>query len=103
MWPGDVYFPDFNHYNASELWHKCQMDWQKNYGILPSGIWIDMNELANFVDGEKAEKKRLNPSVVVLEDLPWDANGGINLEAHGVAIDALHSGNGRYFKGYEFV
>lgn len=23
VWPGDVYFPDFNHYNASDFWHQC--------------------------------------------------------------------------------
>lgn len=104
VWPGDVYYPDFNHFNASDLWHQCHIRWQQKYGILPSGIWIDMNELSNFVDGEKAKSKtKLNPKVVSLDDLPWDAMGSSTLESHTVAIDGLHAGNGKYLKGYEFI
>lgn len=53
VWPGDVYFVDFNHNKSNEVWYKCHADWLDNYEINPSGIWIDMNELANFRDGEK--------------------------------------------------
>jgi len=63
-----------------------------------------MNELANFYDGEKEKSAaKLNPNVVSLTDLPWDAMGTITLESHGVAIDGLHTGNGRYFRGLDFV
>lgn len=31
VWPGDVYFTDFNHPKAYELWHKCHKDWFTNY------------------------------------------------------------------------
>lgn len=58
-----------------------------------------MNELANFRDGEKVKgKPKLNPEILELKDLPWDAMGSITLEGHTIAIDALHEGDGLYFK-----
>lgn len=57
-----------------------------------------MNELANFVKGEVSDTKtKLNPNVVELSDLPWDAMGSATLEEHTVSIDGLHS-SGVYIK-----
>jgi alpha-glucosidase len=52
VWPGKTFFPDFNHPNASETWDACFSDFFSHYDFYPSGIWIDMNEYASFVDGE---------------------------------------------------
>ncbi|CAD8201365.1 unnamed protein product [Paramecium octaurelia] len=99
VWPEEVYFTDFNHPKAYELWHKCHKDWFTNYQIAPSGIWIDMNELANFRDGEQVNGSKLNDEIFELKDLPWDAMGTVTLEGHTIAIDALHEGKGVYFNG----
>lgn len=49
VWPGPVYFPDFLHPKATEWWTK---EMQMFYDQLPfDGMWIDMNELANFCTG----------------------------------------------------
>ena len=50
VWPGMVSYPDFNHPNASKFWGE-------QLGLLHeklpfSGIWLDMNEPSNFVEGE---------------------------------------------------
>ena len=82
MWPGPTYYPDFNHPNATETWHACFEDFLDEYGFSPSGIWIDMNELSNFVDGEadpvKTEMTRLANAPtqeIDLADLPFNPQG----------------------------
>lgn len=50
VWPGLVSFPDFNHPNASIFWGE---EIGELYQKIPfSGIWLDMNEPSNFVEGE---------------------------------------------------
>uniref|UniRef100_A0A8C0ZWX1 Sucrase-isomaltase, intestinal n=1 Tax=Castor canadensis TaxID=51338 RepID=A0A8C0ZWX1_CASCN len=49
VWPGVTVFPDYTNPN-------CAIWWTKEFEIFYSqvaydGIWIDMNEVANFVDG----------------------------------------------------
>ncbi|XP_042638461.1 uncharacterized protein LOC103207213 [Orycteropus afer afer] len=49
VWPGKTVFPDYTN-------PKCAVWWAKEFELFHSqlefdGIWIDMNEVANFVDG----------------------------------------------------
>lgn len=63
-----------------------------------------MNELANFVDGEKADGPPLNKKFITLQDLPWDAMAdALNLESAAISIDGYHEGNGQYFKGLDYI
>ncbi|UJR17013.1 hypothetical protein I4U23_003911 [Adineta vaga] len=49
VWPGLTAFPDFTNENAVEWWTSTAGTFQE---IIPfDGIWIDMNEPSNFVDG----------------------------------------------------
>ena len=50
VWPGDVYYNDFNHPNASEVWYQGLKKLADL--VQPSGIWLDMNEFSNFAFGE---------------------------------------------------
>lgn len=52
MWPGETYYPDFNHPNSTQFWYEGLTNITKNYGLDQEGIWIDMNEFSNFVNGE---------------------------------------------------
>ena len=46
VWPGSTSFVDFLHPNASICWNKM---FDLLYNKIPfSGVWLDMNEIANF-------------------------------------------------------
>lgn len=46
VWPKTVHFADFFHPNGSKFWKEGM---QHLYDKIKfSGIWLDMNELANF-------------------------------------------------------
>ena len=52
VWPGKVYFPDFMNPKTEQYWGDML---DVTYKTIPfSGIWLDMNEVANFVDGEES-------------------------------------------------
>ncbi|CAF1109689.1 unnamed protein product [Adineta steineri] len=49
VWPGLTAFPDFTNENSIEWWTNVAATF---HDIIPfDGIWIDMNEPSNFVDG----------------------------------------------------
>lgn len=112
VWPGRVYYPDFNHPESIQVWHQCHKTWIDTNQLKPSGIWIDMNENSNFVDGEldpnddcpsyngvgvqeksqsSADYPIRNTNITNLNDLPFDPQGtSTTLETHTISIDAIH-------------
>ena len=53
VWPGKVHYPDFFNPNTSAYW-SGQLDSLKQM-VNFTGIWLDMNEVSNFCDGECEE------------------------------------------------
>ncbi|XP_051482229.1 sucrase-isomaltase, intestinal [Apus apus] len=51
VWPGETVFPDFTNPECTSWWvDECK----RFHGIVPyDGIWIDMNEVSNFIQGSK--------------------------------------------------
>ncbi|KAM9274801.1 sucrase-isomaltase, intestinal [Cariama cristata] len=49
VWPGETVFPDFTNPDCTSWWvEECK----RFYDIVPyDGIWIDMNEVSNFIKG----------------------------------------------------
>lgn len=50
VWPGRVTFPDWFHPNSTAWWLKHMREWMNTIDL--DGIWIDMNEIANFCTGD---------------------------------------------------
>ncbi|KAA3676606.1 lysosomal alpha-glucosidase [Paragonimus westermani] len=49
VWPGETVFPDFSHPNAEQWWYELVSRFHENVPF--DGLWIDMNEPANFDAG----------------------------------------------------
>lgn len=66
VWPGNAFFPDINHPALEDFWYEGLMHLRKESEIEQSGIWLDMNEFSNFVNGEivKSPKKDMPPSYI---------------------------------------
>jgi lysosomal alpha-glucosidase len=89
VWPGETTFVDFFHPNATQYW-KDMLDvlYKK---VQFSGVWLDMNELANFCDG--ACEAPSSPSTFdYSKDLPYQP-GSDNIESHTISLNATHHGN----------
>ena len=89
VWPGATTFVDFFHPNASQYWQDM-LDrlYQK---VKFSGVWLDMNEYANFCDGAcnpPAEQTAFDYS----KDLPYQP-GEDGIESHTISLNSTHYGN----------
>ena len=84
VWPGPVHFPDFFNPNASIYWNKMLDELYEKMAF--SGIWLDMNEISNFVDGEIDDH---DPDPFPLVYTP----GGEPLKTKTISLDAQMFGN----------
>ena len=67
VWPGLVSYPDFNHPNASKFWGD-QLD-SLHQKVPFSGIWLDMNEPSNLVEGGEILNESYN-CVIEINPVP---------------------------------
>lgn len=51
VWPGPTAFPDFTNPETHEWWHDMVRDFHEQVPF--DGMWIDMNEPSNFVEGSQ--------------------------------------------------
>jgi len=95
VWPGKVVFEDWFAPNSFSWWQKAVND---TWNQVPfDGMWIDMNELSNFCDGE-CDKKPVPPSTPDKYKFnpnfpPFQINnraGKSPLWQATVALDAVH-------------
>jgi len=84
VWPGRVYFPDFFNPETEQYWSDML---EVLYKMIPfSGIWLDMNEVANFVDGEENRIERN-----IYDQIPY-IPGRRPLKRKTISLDAVHHG-----------
>jgi alpha-glucosidase (family GH31 glycosyl hydrolase) len=82
VWPGEVHFPDFFNPRTDDYW--CKM-LDEVYKMVPySGIWLDMNEIANFISGE-ADRFAYGK----YDQLPYTP-GNRTLRTQTISMDAVH-------------
>ncbi|XP_024380169.1 probable alpha-glucosidase Os06g0675700 [Physcomitrium patens] len=63
VWPGATHIPDFLHPNALDWWTK---EVEEFYKIVPfDGIWLDMNEPANFCSGPNCWFDPAVPCIII--------------------------------------
>ena len=87
VWPGNVHFPDFFNPNATKYWTDMLA---KMHDMVPfSGIWIDMNEVANFCDGD-CVKNQVN-GTGRFDNLPFTPSDP-SLYNRTVSLSATHYG-----------
>jgi alpha-glucosidase (family GH31 glycosyl hydrolase) len=89
VWPGATTFVDFFQPNATQYWQ----DMLNNlYSKVPfSGVWLDMNELANFCDGP-CETSTDAHVFDYSKDLPYQP-GDDGIESHTISLNSTHYGN----------
>ncbi|KAK3601953.1 hypothetical protein CHS0354_001776 [Potamilus streckersoni] len=55
VWPGLVGYPDFTNNNTLHWWEKWIRYYRENENVSVDGLWIDMNEVSNFIYGQYFE------------------------------------------------
>jgi len=97
VWPGSTVFPDFTHPNTSEWWYEENAKWMDGLNI--GGLWIDMNEPANF---EFSSMEKATPTRSRNANAPDYNNPPYAIDNHGfqaplrrktIEMDSLHYGN----------
>ena len=87
VWPGYAAFPDFTKKATNEWWVKTMEDFHDKLAF--DGIWLDMNEVANFCTGACIPEDEVNPEDSVKSKIVYQPGGG-ELEEKCLSIDGIH-------------
>ena len=85
VWPGNSTFVDWFNPAATNYWAQQLVNFQSSVAF--DGVWIDMNEASNFVNGEVGH----SPTLINSTTMPWTPGEDLNTRSLDVA--AIHYGN----------
>ncbi|CAD8187090.1 unnamed protein product [Paramecium pentaurelia] len=96
VWPGESYFPDFFHPNISKFWNEMHKHLYNQVEF--DGLWVDMNEPANFCDGECGLNSNLHNHQQRIDKMNENINfayipGAISLSNKTLPPHLIHYGN----------
>ncbi|CAD8093798.1 unnamed protein product [Paramecium sonneborni] len=96
VWPGESYFPDFFHPNISKYWNEMHIHLYNQVKF--DGLWVDMNEPANFCDGECQQDRKLHDHQQKIDKLNQEIKfayipGEISLAHKTLPPNLIHNGN----------
>ena len=86
VWPGGTTWVDWFHPNATKYWHS-EFDYFRQT-VEFDGLWIDMNEVTSFCDGECG----YGPGQLDLPYVPGGDGFG-NITKWALSLNAQHYGN----------
>ena len=87
VWPNDAAIPDFFAPNTQSWWHKELTEFRDNH-VHFDGLWLDMNEAANFCNGACLERQKTNESMA---DMFYYTPTGRSLESKSLPLDTVHA------------
>jgi alpha-glucosidase (family GH31 glycosyl hydrolase) len=82
VWPGNATFIDWAHPNASKYWQDCLNSFSDLIAF--SGIWLDMNEIESFNDGNVGH----SPTIINNLTMPWTP--GYDLNTNTLDMASIH-------------
>jgi alpha-glucosidase (family GH31 glycosyl hydrolase) len=86
VWPGNATFIDWLHPNATKYWLAQLQKFQATSVF--KGLWLDMNEASNFIDGELYH----SPTIINCTTMPWCPQED-DINARSLDVGAVHYGN----------
>ena len=89
VWPNQAAIPDFFAENTAKWWHSELSEFRDNFANF-SGLWLDMNEAANFCKGACLERQKSSESMA---DMFYYTPTGRSLESKSLPIDVEHANN----------
>jgi len=87
VWPNYAVFPDFFHANTKQWWHDELSQFHEDQ-VEFDGLWLDMNEAANFCQGSCLERQKAEKSDA---DLLSYTPTGRSLEFKSLPLDIVHA------------
>ena len=88
VWPGFAAFPDFTSNATTEWWIDSLKDYHNEVAF--DGIWLDMNEVANFGTGPVIQEDALDPAESIKSKVIYSP-GSRDIEQGSLSLDGVHS------------
>ncbi len=84
VWPNSTVFPDFSNPKSLDYWRSTIENFLAQVPV--DGLWIDMNEISNFLDGSPSSNSPVNNPPYAINNRNYQAP----LNTKTLPMDAIH-------------